>query len=122
MKRIFCVLLSVILSLSCCVCAFASDSSDDVFNKADQAFPFILIRGMDLQGVYVDVGTENQRPAMGEISAGGVMGTIAKATAKGIIDGSMDSAIGTVLDYVREIFEYYSFDCNGQPVYNTGMK
>lgn len=122
MKRIFCVLLAVILSLSCCVCAFASDSSDDVFNKADQAFPFILIRGMDLQGVYVDVGTENQRPAMGEITAGGVMGTIAKATAKGIIDGSMDSAIGTVLDYVREIFEYYSFDCNGQPVYNTGMK
>ncbi|MGN1479666.1 MAG: esterase/lipase family protein [Acutalibacteraceae bacterium] len=122
MKRIFCIFLAVILSLSCCVCAFAADSSAQVFDKADQSFPFILIRGMDLQGVYVDVGTENQRPAMGEITVGGVMGTLAKATAKGVIDGSIDSALCTVLDYVRSIFEYYSFDCNGQPVYNTGMK
>ena len=93
MKRILCVLLALILSLSCCVCAFASYSSDDVFNKADQEFPFILIRGMDLQGVRVDVGTENERPAMGKITAGGVMGTIAKATVKGLFSGSICTLI-----------------------------
>ena len=118
MKKILCIFLAVILSLSCCVCAFASDAS----SGAEQPIPFILIRGMDLQGVKVDVGTENERPAMGEITVCGVVGTLAKATVNGILNGSMDSALDVVLDYVRNIFEYYSFDCNGQPVYQTGMK
>ena len=122
MKKIISILLAVILSLSCCVCAFASGSSTEFYDESDQTYPFIMIRGMDLQGVYVDVGTENERPAMGEITVGGVLGTLAKATFKGLAECSMDSALGTVLDYVRNIFEYYSFDYNGQPVYNTGMK
>lgn len=122
MKRILCVLLTVVISLSCCVCAFASGTPTEAINEADRVYPFVLIRGMDLQGVRVDVGTENERPAMGEITAGGVIGTLAKATVRGIVNGSMDPAVGTVVDYIRDIFEYYSIDCNGQPVYNTGMK
>ena len=122
MKKVLCVLLAIILSLSCCVCAFAEDASAAVFSQTEQTIPFILIRGMDLQGVYVDAGTENERPAMGEITAGGVMATLAKAAVNGIFKGSVEAALEPVLSYARNIFEYYSFDCNGQPVYNTGMK
>lgn len=114
MKKILCVLLAVILSLSSCICAFATDG--------DSQIPFIMIRGMDFQGVYVDVGTENERPALGEINAGGIIGTLALAAFKGVLNNSMDSALEPVLSYAKNIFEYYSFDCNGQPVYNTGMK
>lgn len=121
MKKIMCVLLSVVLSLSCCVCAFAAEDSAEVFGEAEQTVPFILIRGMDLQGVYVDVGTENERRAMGEITVGGVIGTLAQAMLVGTLNGK-DAALKPILNYARGIFEYYSFDCNGQPIYPTGMK
>ena len=96
MKKIMCVLLSVVLSLSCCVCAFAAEDSAEVFGEAEQTVPFILIRGMDLQGVYVDVGTENERRAMGEITVGGVIGTLAQAMLVGTLGYVLGNYMGTI--------------------------
>lgn len=118
MKKIISILLSAIMIFSVCVPAFAAEEPEAAAETAD--YPVILIRGMDFLGLYVDYGTENQRPAV-DIDAGKIVKYVFKALGSGLIHFNFDYTIDVILEAAEEILGGISVNADGSSKYNVGM-
>ncbi|MCD7827398.1 MAG: hypothetical protein LUG85_02520 [Clostridiales bacterium] len=114
-RKLICSIMSVILIFSSflSVTAFAESGSTEC------EYPFVLIRGMDFNGLYVDIGTENEEECLKPITFTGVIRTVFNALGGYIKTGTLDGFTDPILDYVNEIMGSMACDENGNSVYNV---
>ena len=112
MKKIICILLTVIMAFSLCVTAFAKEPCRDL--------PVILVRGMDPINVRRDVGTENEKRAF-DFSFATLAPAVIKAASQLLIFRNTEKALDEVINGAYNVVKYNTMDKNGEPVYNTGM-
>ncbi len=117
MKKIVSILLvfALVFSISVPVFAAEKDTSEECHN-----LPVIVVRGMDFGGLYVDYGTENQKPAV-NADVGNIIKGVLKILASGILNFSFDAAIDGVKELATDIFVNFSMDKNGDSLYNVGV-
>lgn len=118
-KRLLSVILSLIISVSGCLCIFAS--AEDNTSSAYDGTPVIMIRGMDFEGLYVDEGTENERNCFKGIDAGQLIGTIFKALFKGIFTNSTEKGVQVLADYFNDVMGAMACNPDGSSKYNVGV-
>lgn len=83
--------------------------------------PVIIIRGMDFGGLYLDCGTENEKPAM-SLDAGEIVKKALPALGRGIAKFSLDAVIEEIEAVAYDIFANISMDENGDSLYNVGVR
>ncbi|MDO4495063.1 MAG: hypothetical protein Q4B62_04660 [Clostridiaceae bacterium] len=94
MKKIISVLLVITMLFAVAVPAFAADAQTTAYVADDsEKYPVVIVRGMDFAGLYYDCGTENQRPALGEIKADEIILQLFRAIGSGVINRSLDAAM-----------------------------
>lgn len=118
MKKIFSVLLAAILMFCSATVAFAAETDD---KTVETEYPFILVRGMDFDGLTVDLGTENEHNALHSMTAGNVLAALVKCIGGAVQQGSFDGFFPPLIEYVEEIMGELACDNNGDSLYNTTM-
>ncbi len=117
MKKFISIVLVFALLISVSVPAFASpEHNPEECNNT----PVIVVRGMDFGGLYVDEGTENEKPAV-SVEAKVIVEGVLKAIGAGIMNFSLDAAIDEIAKVVLDIFKYFQMDENGDPLYNVSV-
>lgn len=117
-------LLSILLAL-CLLATFlppaVSAETAPAKAAAGEAYPFVLIRGVDFGSLYTAYGTPAQAPAVGDISAKGIAGALLKAAGKGLLRGSLDAAVDDALNYARGLMGNLSCNPDGTPAVELGL-
>jgi hypothetical protein len=75
---------------------------------------------MDFGGLYVDLGTENEAPAI-NTDAGMIVKGALKAIASGIFRFNFDYFIDGVCELANGIFQNFAMDENGDSLYNVSV-
>lgn len=119
-KRILSVILVLSLVLGSCFCI--NVSAEDKAAVSYDGTPVIMIRGMDFEGLYVDVGTENEQNCFKGIDAGQLIGTIFKALFKGIFTHSTEKGVKVLADYFNDVMGAMSCNPDGSSMYNVGVR
>lgn len=112
-KRITGIVLCVVLLFST-----AAPVSAKGFLSSTPEYPLVVVRGMDFSGLYIDEGTENERPALGEIDATGIIKTLVLAGISAGISRSFEGVIDQALVYAQGILGSLACDNTGASVYN----
>ncbi len=121
MKKTVSIILALSMILALFVPAFAESESAQPHNPDEcQNVPVIIVRGMDFGGLYLDCGTENEKPAM-SLDAGEIVKDALIAIGKGIAKFSLDAVIDEIAAVAYDIFENISMDENGDSLYNVGV-
>ena len=118
MKKIISIVLAVAMVFTMSAPAFAQGNEEHNPTECEN-IPVIVVRGMDFGGLYTDVGTENQAPAI-NVDAGNIVKSVFKAIFTGVTKLSIDAAMEVVLDCVADIFKGLQIDDKGYSPYNTG--
>lgn len=119
MKKVISIILAITLAFSMMIPAFAQEETK-THNAAEcDVVPVIIVRGMDFGGLYTNVGTDKQAPAI-NVNAGNIVKSVFKAIFKGVTRFSIDAAMEEVLDCVADIFKGLQIDDKGNSPYNTG--
>lgn len=117
MKKVLCILLSVLLllpALSLCASA-AAGPAEFSEEKVENALPLVIVRGMDFtDGLKYDFGTENERTVnvMNNLSVGGVMKGLARGFTALVTRGRR-AAVTELVAFAATLFEGYACDENG---------
>lgn len=110
MKRFISFIMAAVMLFACALPAFAAEK---------EVTPIIVVRGLDFGALTVDLGTENERPAL-TVEAGPIVWAVCKtlfATALNGTDGMVDS----VCDFVADLFADMACDKNGNSVANVSV-
>lgn len=112
MKKIICVLLALVLGVSCTANAIALGSQPEA--------PVVIVRGMDFGGLILDKGTENERAAL-SVEAGPIVGSVFKGLFLSIFNGT-EGITDMLVDIVGSIFSPLSCDENGDSIGNISVE
>lgn len=125
-RRIISILTCVILVFMCSTTSFAETEENEnpavTVKSIDAEYPVIIIQGIKFDQQYVDMGTENERGYLSDITVQSVASAVIKAGAKGLFSLSKDVFIDEILSYCKDAFKYISSDKNGDSVYNVSTK
>lgn len=80
--------------------------------------PVIVVRGMDFGGLYADLGTENEKPAI-NTDAKMIVEGVFEILASGILNFSLDAAVDEVSELALDIFRNFQMTENGDSLYNV---
>lgn len=118
-KRILSLCLCVAL-ITGCFPVTGSAASNGAYTFIGGERPLVVVAGMDFTGLRMDVGTENERPAIEPITAKGIIKTLFAAGAAAIKSKSFDAVVDKGIDYFRSIFGNLACDNTGTSIYNVG--
>lgn len=82
--------------------------------------PLVVVAGMDFTGLVADIGTENERPAIGSVTAAGLIKTVLVAGGAGIANGSFDVVVDKGIDYARSLLGNIACDNTGASIHAVG--
>ena len=119
MKKIISIVLSLVLIFCTSVVAFANETEADVI---DPEYPIVICRGMDFDGLTMDLGLETERNALNPIDAGGIMSTLTKCIGNAVKEGNIDGIMPPLMEYLDYVMGGLACDNNGNSVHNTTMK
>lgn len=120
MKKLASAVLTVVLIFTACVPAFAAPQVQNAEPTAPE-YPLVVIRGVNLTGGYLDIGTENERSYMPDIKVSDIFKAVIKGGAKYMLSRDKKQFLTPILDYVNETFKYVACDKNGDSIYNVGV-
>lgn len=115
MKKFISIILALALVVSVSVPAFATTQHSP---EVCENIPVIVVRGMDFGGLYVDLDSENEKPAI-NTDAKMIVEGVFKVLAAGIMNFSLDAAVDEISNLAVNIFENFKMDKNGDPLYNV---
>ena len=118
MKKIISIFLALSMIFALAAPAFAG--GDETDSAACSDVPVVLVRGMNFGGLYLDYGTENERPAI-NADAGMIVEYVFKAIGKGIFTFSFDNFIDVVIECVYNVLGGLAIDEMGESVHNIGL-
>ncbi len=111
--------LSVLLCLS--LLAFLPATTVYAANKITQgALPFVVVRGLDFNGLYLDYGTDTQRNFADGFTAEGVSAALLGVAAAGVSGFSTDAAVNELIAYADDMFGMFACDNTGASVSDLG--
>lgn len=129
MKKIICAILGVCLLIPCAApfAAAANKSTvketdgaaEGVYETVENAEPFVIIRGMDFNGLKKDAGTDKETSVGVKITFGGIVGALCRAAVAGLKSFSADAAVDVLIDYVYSTMKDYGCDKNGDSADNV---
>ena len=85
------LILALITVLNISPAAFAS--SEEKVEPAYDGYPMILIRGMDFDGIYYNLGAEDEQRCFKGVEAGPLIKALGLSVIKGIAHFDMDAFI-----------------------------
>ena len=119
-RKIIALLLAAAIFAGCCVPAGAA--SKGAKKQSYDGCPFILVRGMEFNGLTYKLGTPEERNCLGEIKAGEIIKVIGKGIASGVFHHNIDYFTGTVIDYLYDIMGLMACDEKGNSKYDVSVK
>ena len=121
MKKLISIILALSMILALFVPAFAESDTAHSHNPDEcNNLPVIIIRGMDFGGLYVDYGTENERPAI-DLDVGSIVKDVLLAVGKGLAKFSLDAVVDEIAAVASDIFVNFTMDENGDSLYNVDV-
>lgn len=118
MKKFLCLVLSIIIVLSCSLTVFAVD--DGKIEQVDCDVPVIVVRGMlFVGGLEYDRGTENAKPVQPVFDFGKLICALGRTVGAAVINFSIDAGVSEVCKYVTELFSDYPCDNNGDSLHKN---
>ena len=121
MKKLISIILALSMILALFVPAFAESDTAHSHNPNEcNNLPVIIIRGMDFGGLYVDYGTENERPAI-DLDVGSIVKDVLLAVGKGLAKFSLDAVVDEIAAVASDIFVNFTMDENGDSLYNVDV-
>ncbi len=125
MKKI----ISLILAFTLVFCSFipaysASETETAVLRDTAEydGYPFLLVRGMDMNLLTYKLGTDEEEPAFKGVKAGELIGALLKSIAKGIIHWDLDVFTMGVIEYVDDILGRVACNPDGTSKYDVSVK
>ena len=85
------------------------------------SYPLVLIRGMDLGGLYYKLGSDEEEKAFSGINAWEIVKTVVKALTSGVYHRDLDKGIGVVIDYLNDIFGKIACNKDGSSKYDVSV-
>ncbi len=119
-RKIIALLLAAAIIAGCFVPAGAA--SDSAETQAYDGCPFILVRGMEFDGLTYKAGTAEERNCLGEIKAGELIKAVGKGIASGVFHHNIDYFTESVIEYVKEIMGLMACDEKGNSKYDVSVK
>ncbi|MBR3768751.1 MAG: hypothetical protein IKL10_11020 [Clostridia bacterium] len=124
MKKLLCVLLSLIMVLPLGLTSFAAEEVtapvENVIEAVETDTPVIVVRGMNFAGgLQFDRGTENARPANVQFDALELFKYLIKTFATVATTLSIDAGVSVICEYVVSLFSAYPCDNNGDSVHEN---
>ena len=116
MKKITGVILALIIVLSSVLPVYAQSEHNP---ETCTDVPVLVIRGMDFGGLYTDVGTDAQQPAI-RADVKNIVVNAVKGILLSMINLSFDPFVESVADIAGGIFEYIKMNPDGTSKHNTG--
>lgn len=129
MKKLLSVFLAFALLLSFVTPAFASQSGKTADTSAQEAHdpatctdcPVVIVRGMDVAGLYIDKGTENERNAI-EFDLGDLLSMLYKGISGAIKAKDADPFFQAIIDYVKVLLDGYAMNEDGTSKHNISVE
>ncbi len=112
MKRFVSIIMSLVLVFTCTGTAFAAEEND--------VTPLVIVRGLDFPALTVDLGTENEHPAL-TAKPGPIAAAVVNLIFSTVLMG-MDGMVNTICDFVDDLFADMACDKNGDTVANVSVK
>ena len=130
MKKLLSAFLAFALLLSFVTPAFAYQGAKtaDTAAQAEKAHdpaictdcPVVIVRGMDMMGLYIDKGTENERNAF-EFDLGDLLSMLYKGISGAVKAKDIDPFFQAVIDYAANLLDGYAMKENGESKYNVSV-
>ena len=130
MKKLLSVLLAFALLLSFVTPAFAYKGAETANTpaQAEEAHdpaacnvtPVVLVRGMDVMGLYIDKDTENERNAL-NFSIKDLLFMLCKGIYGAVKEKNFDPFAQAVIDYAAKLLDGYAMKENGTSKYNVSV-
>lgn len=125
MKKVLCVLLSVLLCMPFAVVASActentEEEEKNVITRVETDTPVIVVRGLQFtEGLQFDRGTENATPVKPVFKANELFEALANALVATVKNHSGEAGVSELCKYVTKLFGDYSCDNNGNSLYEN---
>ncbi len=121
MKKLISIILALSMITAIFVPAFAEAESAQIHNPDEcRNVPVVIVRGMDFGGLYLDCGTENEKPAI-DLNVGAIVKDVLLAIGKGLARFSLDAVVDEIAAVASDIFVNFTMDVNGDSLYNVGV-
>lgn len=130
MKKLLSVLLAFALLLSFVTPAFAYKDAETANTpaQAEEAHdpaacnitPVVLVRGMDMMGLYIYKDTENERNAL-NFSIKDLLFMLCKGIYGAVKEKNFDPFVQAVIDYAAKLLDGYAMKENGTSKYNVSV-
>lgn len=125
MKKILCVILSILMCLPFALVASAytdreGSSVKNEITRVNTDTPVIIVRGMQFtEGLKFDRGTENEKAVKPVFDAGKLFKALSDTFAQVLKTGTVEAGVSVICDYVSDLFGDYACDENGDSVYDN---
>lgn len=122
MKKTVSLILSFALLLTVFSAAFTVNASAAQSSPEYDGYPVVLVRGMDFNGLYYKLGTDEEERAFAGVDAGEVIGVLLRALGAGVLNLSVDAGLDEVIAYVNSILGRMACDKNGLPAHDVSVR
>lgn len=114
MKKIFSLILALVMVLSCVTVAFAQD----------EYVPTIHVMGMANTSLIMDKGLETEKQVFGaeEEDMNAMIENLVFPLVLFLLGGSESRFAESLVEAVRPVFEYIKYDVNGNSAYNVSIE
>ena len=118
-RKILSVILAVIMALSVSTIAFAAEEN----STADyDGYPLILIRGMDFNGIYYKLGTDEEQRCFKGIEAWPLIKALGMSVFSGVFNHSMNAFIDELCVYLNDIMGLMACNKDGSSKYDVSAQ
>lgn len=114
MKKLLCVLISVLLIFGTAIPAFAAAGETDTDYSYE--YPLVIVRGMDFGGLYLNYGTEEQASCIASPDASGIMKLIGNLALTFMTKRTLDAP--AIVEFVDGMLGSMACDADGNSVYD----
>ncbi|MBQ6467207.1 MAG: hypothetical protein IJJ61_04620 [Clostridia bacterium] len=121
MKKLISFLLALTIIAGTALPCFAAGAEPAAGAKTAETagIPFVLIRGMNFDGLTYKKGTPEEQNTFAGVDAGELIGVIFKAIGSGLIHFSWEAFGEVVCDYCNKIMGHMACDENGNSKYDV---
>ena len=120
MRKTLCLLLAAALACGCLLPFLSAAPARAAGTPAAPAYPVVIARGMEFDGIYTNYGTDAQQRCFRPITAGGILKTLALTVKNAFTMGLRHGFAVAAVDYVREILGDMACDERGESVLDVG--
>lgn len=122
MKKSFIRMVAIVMALLTALsvplsCTASAAKTEEGYN----GYPLILIRGMDFNGIYYRLGTEEEQRCFKGIEAGPLIKALGKSVWKGITKWSLDAFLDEVCLYTTDIMGLMACNKDGSSRYDVSV-